>query len=60
MLKKGAKINDIALAQKVSRISVWTIQKKYEEWGENGLKDHKPGRLFEPLNNNFYDLVKEE
>ena len=59
-MRKGAKINDIALAQKVSRINVWRIQKKYEEWGDEGLKDHKPGRLFEPLNENFYNLVKEE
>jgi transposase InsO family protein len=59
-LRKGAKINDIALAQKVSRINVWRIQNKYEEWGDDGLKDHKPGRLFEPLNENFCNLVKDE
>lgn len=44
----------------MSRVNVWRIQKKYEEWRDDGLKDHKPGRLFEPLNNNFYNLVKEE
>lgn len=38
---------------------MWKIKKKYDKWGDEGLKDHKPGRLFEPLNNNFYNLVKE-
>jgi len=44
----------------VSRITVWKIKKRFEKYGEYGLKDHKPGRLFEPLNNNFYDLVVQE
>jgi len=53
-------VNKIALAQKISRISVWKIRKKYETWGLEGLKDHKSGRLFEPLNPKFYDLVIEK
>lgn len=53
-------MNDIASAQKISRIAVWKIKKKFEEDGEDGLKDHKPGRLFEPLNTKFYDLVVQE
>lgn len=48
------------MAQKISRKSVWEIRKKYEKYGEEGLKDHKPGRLFEPLNSKFYNLVIEE
>tara|TARA_Y100000031_G_C8186701_1_gene369334 strand:- start:353 stop:1120 length:768 start_codon:yes stop_codon:yes gene_type:complete len=36
---------------------VWRIKKKYEQWGKDGLKDHKPGRLFEPLTSKFYNLV---
>jgi putative transposase len=56
-LKKRIAIKNIALAQKVSRITVWKIQKTYNKWGVDGLKDHKAGRLFEPLNPKFYDLV---
>ena len=39
---------------------MWEIRKKYEEWGDLGLKDHKPGRLFEPVSPKFYDLVVKE
>ncbi len=53
----GVSVNKIALAQKVHRKTVWEIKKKYELWGEDGLKDHKPGRMFEPVNKKFYDLV---
>jgi putative transposase len=48
------------LAQKIDRKSVWEIRKKYEKWADNGLKDHNPGRLFEPLSPKFYKLVVEE
>lgn len=47
----------IALAQKIHRSNVWRIKKKFEKEGNYGLKDHKPGRLFDPLNSKFYDLV---
>tara|TARA_Y100000310_G_C20593126_1_gene769133 strand:- start:363 stop:1181 length:819 start_codon:yes stop_codon:yes gene_type:complete len=50
-------VNEIALAQNISRVAVWKIRKKYEQWGDDGLKDHKPGRLFEPLSLRFYKLV---
>ena len=53
-------VKRIALAQKISRVSVWKIKKKFDRWGEEGLIDHKPGRLFEPLNQKFYDLVIKE
>jgi len=51
---------EIALAQKISRVAVWKIKKKYEQWGDDGLKDHHPGRLFEPLNSKFYDFVMQK
>jgi len=53
-------INKAALAQKITRKSIWEIKKKYQQYGEDGLKDHKPGRLFEPLSSKFYNLVAEE
>ncbi len=56
-LKVGSQPSKIALAQKISRIAVWKIWKKYKKYGEIGLKDHKPGRLFEPLSSKFYDTV---
>jgi len=48
------------LAQRIHRSNVWRIKKKYEQWGAYGLKDHKPGRLFEPLTDKFYRLVISE
>lgn len=53
-------VGDIAISQKIHRSNVWRIKKKFEKYGEFGLKDHKSGRLFEPLNNHFYDLVVQE
>lgn len=50
----------IALAQRVTRKTVWEIKKKYEQWGDDGLHDHKPGRLFIPLNATFYGRVVDE
>jgi putative transposase len=38
-------------------MTVWRIQQAYNKWGDDGLKDHRAGRLFEPLNAKFYDLV---
>lgn len=52
--------NKIAMAMKISRMALWKIEQRYKKWAEDGLKDHKPGRLFEPLNRKFYDLVVEE
>lgn len=45
------------MAQRVSRMAVWKIKNAYDKWGDDGLKDHRSGRLFEPLNPEFYDLV---
>ena len=59
-LRRGIQVKRIALAQKVTRKTVWEIKKKYEKYGKEGLKDHKSGRLFEPLNPKFYNLVVNE
>ncbi len=53
-------IGKIALAQRINRSNVWRIKKKFEKDGDHGLKDHGAGRLFEPLNTKFYDLVVSE
>jgi putative transposase len=53
-------IKSICLAQKIHRSNIWRTKKKYEKDGDYGLKDHRPGRLFEPLNSKFYDLVVQE
>jgi putative transposase len=52
--------SNIAMAMKISRMALWKIEQRYNEWGEDGLKDHKPGRLFEPLSPKFYNLVVKE
>ncbi|MFH1668414.1 MAG: DDE-type integrase/transposase/recombinase [Candidatus Woesearchaeota archaeon] len=59
-LKKKKSVKDIALAQKINRSTVWKIKKKYEQYGGDGLKDHKSGRLFELVNPKFYELVVKE
>ena len=41
-------------------MALWKIEQRYKKWGNDGLKDNKPGRLFEPLNSKFYDLVIQE
>ena len=48
---------DIALAMKISRMALWKIEQNYKKYGEDGLKDHKPGKLFEPLNATFYKKI---
>lgn len=50
----------ICLAMKISRMALWKIEQRHKKWGKDGLKDHKPGRLFEPLNSKFYELVIQE
>lgn len=44
----------------ISRMALWKIEQRYKKDSDDGLKDHKPGRLFEPLSPKFYDLVIEE
>lgn len=41
-------------------MGLWKVQQRYRKWGLEGLKDHKPGRLFQPLNAKCYDLIVEE
>ena len=59
-MKRGVEKNKIVLAMKISRMALWKIEQRYKKLGEDGLKDHKPGRLFEPLNPKFYNLVIQE
>lgn len=59
-VKKCMPKTKIAMAMNISRMAVWKIEQGYKEWGEECLKDHKPGRLFEPLNPKFYDLIIKE
>ena len=47
----------IAVAMKISRTALWKIEKRCSKWGEEGLRDHKAGRLFEPLSQKFCDVV---
>jgi len=44
----------------VSRMTIWKLEQKYELYGDSGLKNFPTGRPFEPLNQNFYDLVIKE
>ena len=48
------------MALKISRMGLWKIKKRYDKDGDYGLKDHKPGKLFEPLNARFYEFVVQE
>lgn len=41
-------------------MGLWKIRQSYEQWNWEGLKEHKPGRLFEPVSPKFYDLVVKE
>ena len=56
-LQKGMSRSRICQAMMISRMALWKIEQRYKADGEFGLKDHKPGRLFEPLNERFYELV---
>lgn len=44
----------------MSRITVWKIRQAHKKFGSDGLRDHKAGRLFEPLNAKFYEKVVNE
>lgn len=45
---------------RVSRMAIWKIWQSYQSDGAEGLKDHKSGRLFEPLNPKFYTYIVSE
>ncbi len=59
-MKKGVPKEKIALELKITRMELWKIEQRFKKWGEEGLRDHSPGRLFEPLSPKFYDLVVNE
>ena len=44
----------------MSRITVWKIRQAYKKFGVAGLRDHKAGRLSEPLYTQFYTRLVEE
>ena len=48
--QKGASINKIALSQQIHRSAIYQIINKYNEFGWDGLKDHKTGRPETVLN----------
>jgi len=56
----GVPASQLALAQKVNRRCIYQLVEKYKLDGWDGLKDHKAGRLFEPLNAKFYEKVVDE
>ena len=41
-------------------MALWKIEQRWKKDGDYGLKDHKAGRLFQPLNAKFYNLILEE
>lgn len=41
-------------------MALWKIEQRYKKWGDEGLRNHKPGRLFVPLNPKFYTLIIKE
>ena len=41
-------------------MGLWKIENRFRSGGVDALRDHKRGRLFEPLSSKFYNLVVEE
>lgn len=54
---KGRSQADVALAQKISDRAIRKILVKYEEFGFDGLKDHKTGRSEIVLNQNAEVII---
>jgi len=50
-------VSKVALAQKVSRISVFKLMQKYKEDGWDGLRDHKTGRREITLNEKVAESI---
>lgn len=59
-INRGVSKTKIALAMNVSRMFIWKFEQKYKKGGVEAFKTDKPGRPFEKLNSDFYNLVKEE
>ena len=53
----GESVLDVALSQKIDRRTIYKILDKYEEFGWDGLKDHKTGRSETVLNKNTEILI---
>jgi len=56
-IQKGVPVNNVAVAQRISRISVFKIMQKYKQYGWEGLKDHKTGRPETMLNKNAEIII---
>ena len=54
---KGAQVNRVAQAQRVSRIAIFKIVRAYKVFGWDGLKDHKTGRPEVVLNENAAIII---
>lgn len=54
---KGVSTSKICIAQKISRMSLSKIMKKYSDFGWDGLKDHKTGRPETQLNKNVEIMI---
>jgi len=54
---KGNSTSEIALAQKVTRMTISKIMRIFKEEGWDGLKDHKTGRLETVLNQNAIIII---
>jgi len=39
-------------------MALWKMEERHNKYGEDGLKDHKSGRLFEPLSAKFMQFSK--
>ena len=55
--QKGVKVEKIALSQRVNRRCVYQILEKFKQFGWDGLKDHKTGRLETSLNPNIEIVI---
>ena len=54
---RGFPTNNIALSQKVTRMTVSNLIRTYKEFGWDGLKDHKTGRPETVLNQNAEIII---
>ena len=55
--EKGISATKICRAQRINRRCVYQILEKYREYGWDGLKDHKTGRLETVLNPKAADMI---
>lgn len=55
--KKGVSVSKLALSQNISRWATYKVIRKYDEYGWDGLKDHKTGRPELILNPNSEAII---